>query len=67
MFVLIYIGKALKGFTVKRYACTFNEYIVYSVPEEQHNRVILIDVNFSNLPLLASLIFLSKYFHRPER
>lgn len=51
--------------------CTFNGYIVYSVPEEQHNSVLLIDVNLSYLPFLASLIcifffFFSKYFHRPE-
>lgn len=30
-------------------------HIVYSVPEEQHSSVILIDVNLSYPPLLASL------------
>ena len=33
----------------------FNGDIVYSVPEEKHDSVILIDVNFSYLPLLACL------------
>lgn len=55
IFLIFYVEKALKGFTVIR--CTCNGCIAYSLPEEQHNSVLLIDVNLSYLPSLASLIF----------
>lgn len=37
--------KHLKGSLWTDAPCTFNGYMVYSVPEEQHNSVILIGVN----------------------